>query len=422
MQYGYPPILHNHQPDRSTCWQALGVSIQSLQAGRLQHALDHALEAVRAGEHSDCAACVRLAVQHLAYIYTQQGDYRQAAMCFLRLQHLAESQPGAELRELSAMSYQLCMMLDQGMQARQWLDTFHEQLVQQLTAQEQRLQTTLAAELPERPLESAPPLSAATRSGALDFEIRCLGQLAVFHNGQQLALPRNRKAELVLKHLVMYRDRPVTRDVLMELGWPGGAPDAVTNNLNTTISLLRNTLAKALDAPIQGTPIVHEDGAYSLNPALTLQIDVDEFDRWYAQGRAHERAGATCAAIADYQAALDLYQGDLLLGDLEDDRTVIERERLASTFLTLLGKLGAYHFEHGRYEEAIDYAHRLLKHDPCREDAHRTLMRSFARLGQRSRALRQYELCRTFLERELGIEPAAATAQLYESIARDADV
>ena len=48
-----------------------------------------------------------------------------------------------------------------------------------------------------------------------------------------------------------------------------------------------------------------------------------------------------------YQDALDLYQGDLLLGDLADDRTVIERERLTSTFLTLLGKLGDYYLEQG---------------------------------------------------------------------------
>ena len=45
-------------------------------------------------------------------------------------------------------------------------------------------------------------------------------------------------------------------------------------------------------------------------------------------------------------------------------------------------------------------------------------MRSFARLGQRSRALRQYELCRSFLQRELEIEPAAATTQLCQRIAR----
>jgi DNA-binding SARP family transcriptional activator len=413
-----PPIVHGHERERSTCCQLLSASGAALQAGQLRQALTLAQEALPSSEQSACAACQRLAVQQLASISSQLGDYRQAALYFLRLQQLGEALPRADVRELSALSYQLCMALDQSAATSRWLETLQQQLSQRLTAQERQLRTLLDAPEADRSIDAEQPASHA----AVDFQIRCLGQLAVYRHGRQLALPRNRKAELILKYLVMYRDRPVARDVLMELGWPELAPDAAANNLNTTISLLRNTLAKALDAAIPGTPIVHEDGAYSLNPALNLQIDIAEFDRCYAQGRAHERAGALPDAMACYQAALDLYQGDLLLGDLIDDRTVIERERLTSTFLLLLGKIGHYHLEQGCYEEAIDAAHRLLKHDPCREDAHRTLMRSFARLGQRSRALHQYELCRSFLQRELEIEPAAATLQLCQRIARGEEV
>lgn len=437
MLHVHPPIFHDHSTDRSTCWQLLNDSLQALQAGRLSSALKQAQEAVLAGERSDCAACVRLAVQQLGYLYSQQGDYRQAALSFLRLQQLAETLPAQDVRELSALSYQLCMLLDQSTQTSRWLLGLHEQLRERLSTHDQQLYAALTSAQPnnhpqlgDRPMPGSPiqpPIDSAraipaARAVPVDFEVRCLGQLAVYRNGRQIVLPRNRKAELVLKYLVMYRDRPVMRDVLMELGWPGLTPDAAANNLNTTISLLRSTFARALDTPIPGTPILYEDGAYSLNPALNIQIDVAAFDQWYAHGRTAERTGALAEAMASYQAALDLYHGDLLLGDLEDDRTLIERERLASTFLTLLGKLASYHLEQGHYEEAIDYAHRLLKHDPCREDAHRTLMRSFARLGQRSRAMRQYELCQLFLQRELEIEPAAATVQLCQRIARDEEV
>lgn len=437
MLHVHPPVFHDHPTDRSICWQLLSDSLHAAQAGQLSSALKDAQAAALAGERSNCPACVRLAVQQLGYLYMQQGDYRQAALSFLRLQQLAETLPDRDVRELSGLSYQLCMVLDQSTQTSRWLLGLHEQLRERLSLHDQQLYAALSGALPnmsahlgDHPLPASPGQAApdaaraapATLSLPVDFEVRCLGQLMVFRHGQQVALPRNRKAELVLKYLVMYRDRPVVRDVLMELGWPGVTPDAAANNLNTTISLLRSTFARALDAPIPGTPIVYEDGAYSLNPALKLAIDVVTFDRWYARGRAAERTGALAEAMAAYQAALDLYGGELLLGDLEDDRTLIERERLASTFLTLLGKLGSYHLEQGHYEEAIDYAHRLLKHDPCREDAHRTLMRSFARLGQRSRALRQYELCQLFLQRELEIEPAAATAQLYQRIARDEEV
>lgn len=423
----HPPMVDHHENQPPACWQLLSESLEAVREGRLLAALHRAQEALLAGEQCGCTSCVRLAVQQLGYLHSQQGDYHQAALSFLRLQQLAETLPDQDLGQLSAISSQLCIVLDQSVQTSRWLHSLHEQLHERLSIHDQQLSAALSstrsANMPRSAERRSPPLDPVhSTSAPPDFEIRCLGQLTVSRNGQPLTLPRNRKAELVLKYLVMYGDRPVSRDVLMELGWPGIAPDAAANNLNTTISLLRSTLARALDTPLPGTPILHEDGSYSFNPALKLQIDVAEFDRWYARGRTAERTGATAEAMTAYQAALDLYHGDLLLGDLEDDRTLIERERLASTFLTLLGKLANYHLDQGRYEEAIEYAHRLLKHDPCREDAHRTLMRSFARLGQRSRALRQYELCQLFLQRELEIEPAALTVQLSQRIARDEEV
>ena len=58
-------------------------------------------------------------------------------------------------------------------------------------------------------------------------------------------------------------------------------------------------------------------------------------------------------------------------------------------------------------------AHRLLLADPCREDAHRAVMRCYARLGQRAQAMKQYLLCRDILRREFQAEPEQATDDLF---------
>lgn len=53
---------------------------------------------------------------------------------------------------------------------------------------------------------------------------------------------------------------------------------------------------------------------------------------------------------------------------------------------------------------------------PWLEEAHIQVMRLLARVGRRSEALVQYHLCRRLLASELGVQPAAATNDLYRRI------
>jgi TolB-like protein/Flp pilus assembly protein TadD len=68
---------------------------------------------------------------------------------------------------------------------------------------------------------------------------------------------------------------------------------------------------------------------------------------------------------------------------------------------------------------AIDCLRRLLALDPLREEAHRQLMRQLHQSGDRAGALRQYQSCADILNRELQVDPDAATRALYEKIRRD---
>ena len=61
---------------------------------------------------------------------------------------------------------------------------------------------------------------------------------------------------------------------------------------------------------------------------------------------------------------------------------------------------------------------RLLALHQVHEGAHRVLTRLLARQGERNAALRQYQLCRAILARELGVEPEEETEQLYRELLR----
>lgn len=426
--------VHHPAHDHTVCSKVLQESHLALASGNVHLALLHAEHAVRLGRQEACDVCLHHALWHLSCIHIRRQDYADAAACFSQAQQLAGEVGDDALAEMIALGRQLCLVLDQGAQAERRLGEFQAQVSRHLAEVEVGLRGAFslvagrAAAVSGNvwsPIEhahglpaGAPTAGGPARRPQADFDVCCLGLFAIYHKGIRVSLPRNRKAEALLKYLVMHRDRPVSRDVLMKLGWPDAGRTAAGNDLNTTISVLRSSLVGVLDRQLEGSPILFEDGHYRLNPGLILDVDVAEFDACYRRGLACERHGQIADAMEAYQAAVALYHGDLLMGDLYDDWTIIERERLASTFLLLLSKLSEYWLAQGCYEEAIGYGHRLLEQDPCREDAHRVLMLAYARLGQRVQALRQYELCVSLLQRELEIEPLPETTHLRHCIAR----
>ena len=70
----------------------------------------------------------------------------------------------------------------------------------------------------------------------------------------------------------------------------------------------------------------------------------------------------------------------------------------------------------GQAPAALQAALSLIERDPLREDAHRLVMRVYARQGRRNAALEQYARCRDFVQAELGVEPTTETNELYQSI------
>ena len=126
-----------------------------------------------------------------------------------------------------------------------------------------------------------------------------------------------------------------------------------------------------------------------------MGVDVGEFTRLVAAGGRQAQMGDRRAAVESYMRAIGLYRGDL--SACSDARSVIERERLRAMYLNLLAFLADERFAAGDYWACLEIAGRLLDGDPCREDAHRFVMRCHVRRGERAQALRQYTLCTSIL-------------------------
>ena len=215
-------------------------------------------------------------------------------------------------------------------------------------------------------------------------------------------------------YLLTHREPWPQREVLMEVFWPESAPEASRNSLNVAIHALRRTLRTMTNIPV----ILYAGGAYRISRELRLWLDVDEFGRCVESGRRLEDAGEIDQATRDYEFAGGLYRGDFLADDPYEDWAALTRERLRLAHLDALGRLSNLYFNVGHYTACASLCQRIIERDPCREDAHRRLMRCYSRQGQAHLALMQYRTCTRALADELGVETDPSTAELHEHIRR----
>src|SRR5262249_19996071 len=151
---------------------------------------------------------------------------------------------------------------------------------------------------------------------------------------------------------------------------------------------------KSLDA-LESSLLVADREFLSLD-RTRVTVDVLEFEQLI-------RDGSTDAL----DRAAMLYQGDLLDGlDLRDagfdEWLLMERQRLRELARDGLARLVNARLSSGLHDQAGIAARRLLVLDPLQEIAHRALMQTYAAQGQTALALKQYQLCRDALQKELG--------------------
>ncbi len=266
-------------------------------------------------------------------------------------------------------------------------------------------------------------LGEAVRPGVLPelmrLEVCCLGRFAVRSASRQVERWQSVKAKSVFQYLMARPREPVIKDVLMETLWPDCDPQAASNNLKAAMHGLRQTLSRLFNKKKSIPYILFLQGSYLMNPETELWVDVEEFEQHWVSGRRLEKEGKLSEAIREFELAEALYQGDYLEDEPYEDWTLLRREALKDTYVTVLGKLADHAMKTADYESGIIYCQKILAKDPCREDAYRRLMRCYSWLGQRNRALRWYEICRRTIQAELDATPDRETTALYHQLLRN---
>lgn len=199
-------------------------------------------------------------------------------------------------------------------------------------------------------------------------------------------------------------ERPmVTRSEICQAFWPDLNNDQAVNVFHVT----KRRLHKALET-IGVDVLVHENGYYRVNPALSIHYDVVDFVSALVEGRSATDAAQQLTA---WQHAIDLYQRPFLQGHSED--WILKRRREYQTgYLEALSGMAHVRLSENRPEHALALLLRAANEDSLRQDIHRDIMRLYADLGRRSEAASHYQRLQETLNEHTD-ELDAETRELY---------
>jgi DNA-binding SARP family transcriptional activator len=249
------------------------------------------------------------------------------------------------------------------------------------------------------------------------LKICLFGKFSAQQNHEELDGLHSGKVKELLCYLLLHRDRAHSREVLASHLWD-----------ECTTALSKKYLRQALWQLHQSLQGAEHSGVYRalqadtecvrLSTSQELALDVAEFERGFgkAQGVAGEHLDEETAR--SLREAVALYQGELLEGCYQD-WCLYHRERLQNMYVAMLDKLMVHCELHRDFAGGLAFGERLLREDAARERTYVQLMRMEYLAGDRAGALRRYQRCVAALKKELDVEPAKRTLELYEQIRAD---
>lgn len=240
------------------------------------------------------------------------------------------------------------------------------------------------------------------------LRLQTFGGLQVHDAGGGPLVLAARKPAALFAYLALHPGKPQPRSKLGALLWSDSGDAAARASLRQALLVVRRATGLGDDELVAGPgeTLAIAEGVVAAD-ALELEaaIDDDAFDA--------QRVGSLVAAI-DGEFLEGLATREAGYDDWLALRRAQLRERLVAAHQRLLDE----HRLHGRADAAMASALRLLALDPLREDAHRLLMELYAGQHRWGAALRQFQLCRDVLARELGVRPQPQTVRVRDEVER----
>ena len=231
---------------------------------------------------------------------------------------------------------------------------------------------------------------------AIPLHVAMLGSFEV-RAGDRVVIDETfvpRKAKSIVKFLALQPGHRASTEQVIDLLWPDVSRDTGASSLYKTTHLLRSRTNSF------GQPDLIQTRKNQISLSSPLTVDVEEF-----------RAAASKAIRQGTDPSLYLHAIRLCTGDIipqggYEDWLEGPRNDLKSLCHRLHLSLASLYERNHEFGAALEQLQHVLIDDQSNEAAHLMAMRIYLAVGQPDRALRQYDICRAALKRELGIGPS----------------
>lgn len=238
------------------------------------------------------------------------------------------------------------------------------------------------------------------------FEARC--------DRRQVPGMRARKVQEFLSYVLLSKQRQIQREKLADRLWQNVDSAYAKKYLRQALWQLQRAYEAEVGAG-DGRLLVVDQDWIGIHGEAPLWVDVRELERAY-ESAIEAPAGELAPLLRErLRSAVSLYRGELLEGWYYD-WCVYHRDAYRSMYLSLLHHLMVDAEATGNSEAGLVYGRRALQEDRASERTHSLMMRLHHMAGDRTAALRQFELCETALREDLGVVPQDSTRRLFDLI------
>ena len=219
----------------------------------------------------------------------------------------------------------------------------------------------------------------------------------------------NKRSKLIwniLSYLLNHRHELVSAEELISALWKPEKNDNPAGAMRTAIHRVRAMLHDLMP-DVSTQFIVSKNGGYMWDPSVPVIIDSDEFDKLVG---AHKSAAA---ALSDYLAALELYDGKFLSAQSEELWVMPIQTYYHNIYDDVVDKVVVALEQEGRFAEGVSVCRKALRIDPYSEKNNQHLMRLLLQMGQREEVVRVYEDMSKLLMSVFGVMPDHESRALY---------
>ncbi len=211
------------------------------------------------------------------------------------------------------------------------------------------------------------------------LSLKLLGRFRCEIGARTVAFQRRRDRN-IFAFVAMAPEGRVQRQQILEAFWPDVNRALATQGLRTALSRIRHALGQAVGAEAVDSYFNSEKLEIGVDQSKVV-VDARRFIDQVERGRMEEACGTMPTAMHHYHAAERLYENRLFASEAVEQCFVAQVEELEQMYATMLLRLAELSARNAEYDNARNYARRLI----ARSSDEDMQSRVFTFLGPRER-------------------------------------